>query len=214
LSPRFTEPVRQHELDVGHVTRGGSALARELCRVAVAAEGQRLDAVAVKSLEGLADRKEASPAGARLPPPSVDTARGTRISLKTVATGFMHPTRSRFEEAAAHYENALSTNRRLGARPWLAHTQEDYARMLLDRRETQDARRARSLLEDALATYVDLGMDSFAARVRQDGAVAPRAAASDSLTRLVGAYASVVGCRGWPGRATYGGRRPCTSLRR
>jgi hypothetical protein len=78
----------------------------------------------------------------------------------------MHPTRSRFEEAAAHYENALSTNRRLGARPWLAHTQEDYARMLLDRRETQDARRARSLLEDALATYVDLGMDSFAARVR------------------------------------------------
>ncbi len=34
--------------------------------------------------------------------------------------------------------------------------------------------------------------------------------ASDSLARLVGAYASVVGCRGWPGRATYGGRRPWT----
>jgi hypothetical protein len=50
-------------------------------------------------------------------------------------------------------------------------------------------------------------------RLRQDGAVAPPAAASDSLTRLVGAYASVVGCR-VPGRATYGGRRPCTSLRR
>src|SRR5262249_18637663 len=36
-------------------------------------------------------------------------------------------------------------------------------------------------------------------------AAAPRAAASDSLTRVVGAYASVVGCRGWPSRATYGG---------
>jgi hypothetical protein len=49
---------------------------------------------------------------------------------------------------------------------------------------------------------------------RQDGAVAPRAGASDSLARLVGAYAFVVGCRGWPGRATYGGRRPWSSLRR
>jgi hypothetical protein len=55
----------------GHVTRGGSALARELCRVAVAAEGQRLGAVSVKSLEGLADRREAPPAGARLLPPQL-----------------------------------------------------------------------------------------------------------------------------------------------
>src|SRR5262249_17114615 len=51
-------------------------------------------------------------------------------------------------------------------------------------------------------------------RARQDGAVAPWAAASGLLRRVVGAYAFVVGCRGWPGRATYGGRRPCTSLRR
>jgi hypothetical protein len=29
---------------------------------------------------------------------------------------------------------------------------------------------------------------------------------------VVGAYAFVVGCRGWPGRATYGGRRPWASL--
>src|SRR5207245_316786 len=32
--------------------------------------------------------------------------------------------------------------------------------------------------------------------LRQDGAVAPRGAASGSLPRVVGAYASVVGCRG------------------
>ena len=49
---------------------------------------------------------------------------------------------------------------------------------------------------------------------RQDGAVALWGAASDRWRRVVGAYASVVGCRGWPGRATYGGRRPCTTLRR
>src|SRR6266487_5314584 len=51
-------------------------------------------------------------------------------------------------------------------------------------------------------------------RSRQDGAVAPRAAASDCRRRVVGAYASVVGCRSVSGRATYGGRRPCTTLRR
>src|SRR6266508_4355548 len=44
--------------------------------------------------------------------------------------------------------------------------------------------------------------------LRQDGAVAPRAAASESLRKVVGACAFVVGCRGWPGSATYGGRRP------
>src|SRR6266540_4908015 len=49
---------------------------------------------------------------------------------------------------------------------------------------------------------------------RQDGAVAASAAVSGCWRRVVGAYAFVVGCRGWPGRATYGGRRPCTTLRR
>jgi len=33
---------------------------------------------------------------------------------------------------------------------------------------------------------------------RQDGAVAPQAAASGCWQRVVGAHASVVGCRGWP----------------
>jgi hypothetical protein len=50
--------------------------------------------------------------------------------------------------------------------------------------------------------------------VRQDGAVARWGAVSGCWRRVVGACAYVVGCRGWPGRATYGGRRPCTTLRR
>jgi tetratricopeptide (TPR) repeat protein len=76
--------------------------------------------------------------------------------------GLLSATRSRFDEAAAHYEAALTMNRRLGARPWLAHTQEDYARMLLARGEPGTATRARSLLDHALATYAELGMDSSA----------------------------------------------------
>jgi hypothetical protein len=36
---------------------------------------------------------------------------------------------------------------------------------------------------------------------------------SGLLLAVVGAYAFVVGCRGGPGRATYGGRRPCVTVR-
>jgi DNA-binding SARP family transcriptional activator len=77
--------------------------------------------------------------------------------------GLLSTTRSRLDEAAAHYEAALAMNRRLGARPWLAHTQEDYARMLFARGDSKDAARARSLLNDALATYSELGMNPHAA---------------------------------------------------
>ena len=39
----------------------------------------------------------------------------------------------RFDEAAEHFEEALRMNERMGARPWVAHTRTDYARMLLRR---------------------------------------------------------------------------------
>ena len=54
-------------------------------------------------------------------------------------------------------------NARMGARPWLAHTQHDYARMLLARDQPGDAERALELLAEAVSTYHSLGMDSWAA---------------------------------------------------
>ena len=39
----------------------------------------------------------------------------------------------RWADAVRHFEHAIELNRRIGARPWLAYTQEDYARMLLAR---------------------------------------------------------------------------------
>jgi len=48
--------------------------------------------------------------------------------------------------------------------PWLAHTQHDYARMLLAR---GDDLRGRELLEQALATYRELGMERYAARAQK-----------------------------------------------
>jgi DNA-binding SARP family transcriptional activator len=58
------------------------------------------------------------------------------------------------EEAERHFEAALEMNARMGARPWLAYTQTDYARLLEDR----DPARAEELAAAAEATYAELGM--------------------------------------------------------
>jgi hypothetical protein len=72
-------------------------------------------------------------------------------------------TTSRWEDAARHFEDALEMNARMGARPWLAHTQRDYARMLIARNAPGDQEKARLLLSQALATYDELGMQAAAA---------------------------------------------------
>jgi hypothetical protein len=64
----------------------------------------------------------------------------------------------RWSEAASHFEEGMALNERMGARPWLAFTEEDYARMLLERRDMGDPEQARELLDRALATYRELGM--------------------------------------------------------
>ena len=80
--------------------------------------------------------------------------------------GLMAATMSRWEEAAQHFEDAIEVNTRLGARPYLAHTQEDYARMLIDRAQTGarpgdgpgDRDKAFRLLTEAIARYRKIGM--------------------------------------------------------
>jgi len=58
-------------------------------------------------------------------------------------------------------------NERMGARPWLAFTQEDYARTLLEHGQPAEAERALELLQRALETFRALGMEPHAARVAQ-----------------------------------------------
>lgn len=74
--------------------------------------------------------------------------------------GLLAWTSSRVEEATRHFEDAIVMNERIGARPWLAQTQEDYARMLLE----SDRTLSRGLLEQSAATYAALGMRSQAER--------------------------------------------------
>jgi tetratricopeptide (TPR) repeat protein len=68
-----------------------------------------------------------------------------------------------WEDAERHFEHALATNAEMGARPWLAHTQSDYARMLHARNDRDDRERAEALLDAARTTYRELGMGSYAA---------------------------------------------------
>ena len=72
--------------------------------------------------------------------------------------GLLATTMRRWEDAERHFEAGLAMNERMGARPWLAYTQEDYARMLFARGNAGDAQRAEALLKQAGSTYDELGM--------------------------------------------------------
>jgi DNA-binding SARP family transcriptional activator len=68
----------------------------------------------------------------------------------------------RFDDAARHFDDALRMNEKMGARPWVAHTQEHHARMLLRRNAHGDRERAEELLSRARVAYHELGMQDAA----------------------------------------------------
>lgn len=75
--------------------------------------------------------------------------------------GLLAGTLRRWDAAAAHFEAAIETNARVGARPYLARSQHEYARMLIERNDLDDKEKARTLLTEATATYRELGMPTF-----------------------------------------------------
>jgi tetratricopeptide (TPR) repeat protein len=79
--------------------------------------------------------------------------------------GALAATVERWDEAVRHFEDAVAMNTRMGARPWLAHTQERYAAMMLARAQPGDRDKAATLLDAALATARELGMRSLAERI-------------------------------------------------
>ena len=86
---------------------------------------------------------------------------GRYVGLAATAVG-------RWSDAERHFELALQVNGRMHARPWVAHTQHDYARMLLARDASGDRARARELLTTALDAYRALGMKPWEARATTD----------------------------------------------
>ena len=77
----------------------------------------------------------------------------------------MATTLERWDDAEQHFEDALAMNARMDARPWLAHTQEQYATMLLARHQSGDRDKAVALLDAALATTRELGMRALEERI-------------------------------------------------
>jgi hypothetical protein len=82
--------------------------------------------------------------------------------LGMLATGL-----GRFDDAGRHFEDSDAMNTRLGARPLLAHTKVDRARLALARDAHGDLSRARLLLEEAGAAFEGLEMDYHAGKARE-----------------------------------------------
>jgi tetratricopeptide (TPR) repeat protein len=79
--------------------------------------------------------------------------------------GLLAVTLGRHDEARRHYEEALEMNRRIGARPWVAYTQYDYARMLLTGDGSGGRKEAAGLLRDAHAACQAMGMTALGQKV-------------------------------------------------
>jgi hypothetical protein len=63
-----------------------------------------------------------------------------------------------WNDAERYFAAAARTHDRIGARPWLARTRLEWARMLLTRQRTGDVDRARKLLDHTLTTARELAL--------------------------------------------------------
>jgi DNA-binding SARP family transcriptional activator len=70
----------------------------------------------------------------------------------------------RFDEAERHFEDAIEIERGMRAWPWVAHAQHGLGALLLRRDGQGDGRRACAVLDEAIAGYRKLGMETWAAR--------------------------------------------------
>jgi hypothetical protein len=75
--------------------------------------------------------------------------------------GMLAATMKHWDDAVEHFEAAIETNARIGARPFLARSQHEYARMLIEHNESGYKVKAKALLTEATATYRELGMPTF-----------------------------------------------------
>jgi class 3 adenylate cyclase/tetratricopeptide (TPR) repeat protein len=114
---------------------------------------------------------------------------------------------ARWEEAEAHLRTAIDAATRVGARPELARTQLDYARMLVARGAGDDRERAAELVVLAGATCADLDMAPSTRQVAEVAAalglsLAPAPAARPVLPHGLSPHEAAVLRRMAAGRTT------------
>ncbi len=98
--------------------------------------------------------------------------------------GLIAATMDRFDLAEAHFEDALRMNAGIGAKPWLADTQCEYAAMLLNRNGRGDRGRVSELLGSAFETAQSIGSKRLVARIEELRARNESAAITVSQTAM------------------------------
>jgi DNA-binding CsgD family transcriptional regulator/tetratricopeptide (TPR) repeat protein len=88
--------------------------------------------------------------------------------------GMLAATLREWERAEQHFEQALALNRQMDASTWLAHTQYEYARLLLGRGD-REPRRVAALLGEAERLAERIGLEALHGRIK--GLAVPIAAA-------------------------------------
>jgi hypothetical protein len=91
---------------------------------------------------------------------AADHPEGMRGSVAR-SLGVLATTMNCFDEAAQHFETALAMNERMGARPWVAHTRNDYGRMLQRRAGPGDGERGEQLRASARELAASLAMSGL-----------------------------------------------------
>jgi len=88
---------------------------------------------------------------------------GGAVCLGSVSRplGLLATTIGRFDASARHFQDALQMNAKIRSPLWIAHTQHDYARTLLRRKQAGDREHALELLTAARDTADELGLKAL-----------------------------------------------------
>ena len=78
--------------------------------------------------------------------------------------GMLATTLEHYEAGEAHFSEAIEIHTRLRAPYWIASTRIELSRLLLERKNSDDAARARQLLADALTTAAEFGFRNLQRR--------------------------------------------------
>jgi predicted ATPase len=88
------------------------------------------------------------------------------LGAATRYLGLLASTMGRWEEAEQHFADAVAKNALMGARPWVAYTQYEYAQMLLARHQPGDHEKAQEFLSSAFTAAQELAMSNLQVKVQ------------------------------------------------
>jgi DNA-binding CsgD family transcriptional regulator/tetratricopeptide (TPR) repeat protein len=165
---------------------------RELARVATEGLEPLRQTLWLASLTYLADASAAlgDAAVAELVYPELAPLSGANVMIGHLVVcygaadrylGMLAATLGEWSRAEEHFERASELNRRMGFNTWLAHTNYEYARMLLAG-PPEERSAVAALLDEADRLASAAGMKALRSRIRAIGAPPARAAPPDQLS--------------------------------